>query len=327
MPGKRLLRSVVPERVLELRADYLTTKKLVRTGDHYTGRKKNRMGITLTTLNRLLLPRRTISFYPEMPRPKAVIFDLCAYLNYKVVKGPSPHSDCEVLFSRSTYITPEHLRKDATDLDRTINGSCRDVSKLRVQECFKSVFGYALDLDPTRYAGQALMKSNLNHTHDGRIIATPIPGTEVDDRYVYQKVLNNEAEDSYFIDYRVPIYGQEIPLVYKKYRPPRTRFMDVSHAEIMAVQDIFSRQEIDLILEFCRLLRLDFGELDVLRDNDDQRIYIVDANNTPFHASIAEDTRKEALAILAPAFERLVTATASGHSLMSRRLTGRFQAN
>jgi hypothetical protein len=26
---------------------------------------------------------------------------------------------------------------------------------------------------------------------------------------------------------------------------------------------------------------LDFGELDILRDNDDGRIYIVDVNNTP----------------------------------------------
>ena len=36
-----------------------------------------------------------------------------------------------------------------------------------------------------------------------------------------------------------------------------------------------------LLAEFCRRLGLDFGEIDILRDARDQRIYCVDVNTTP----------------------------------------------
>ena len=36
------------------------------------------------------------------------------------------------------------------------------------------------------------------------------------------------------------------------------------------------------MLRFARALGIDYGELDILRDRDDGRIYIVDVNNTPF---------------------------------------------
>jgi hypothetical protein len=35
-------------------------------------------------------------------------------------------------------------------------------------------------------------------------------------------------------------------------------------------------------LRLCREMRLDFGELDVLRDRHDGRIYVVDVNRTPW---------------------------------------------
>ena len=38
--------------------------------------------------------------------------------------------------------------------------------------------------------------------------------------------------------------------------------------------------EIKEILSFCKIFGLECGELDVLRDNVDRRIYIVDANIT-----------------------------------------------
>jgi hypothetical protein len=36
-----------------------------------------------------------------------------------------------------------------------------------------------------------------------------------------------------------------------------------------------------VLLRFCAAIALDYGELDVLRDNDSGRIYVVDANRTP----------------------------------------------
>ncbi len=42
-----------------------------------------------------------------------------------------------------------------------------------------------------------------------------------------------------------------------------------------------SGQEISNLLQFCQLMGMDYGELDVLRDRQDGRIYVVDANSTP----------------------------------------------
>lgn len=311
-PIKKAIKPLMPGWMLAMRVNYMTARKLVLVHNLLTDRTSTKAVFTIDVLVRLLWPRRTLSFHPELPRPKSVIFDLCACLRYKVVRGPSARTDCEVLFKRATYIDIDRAAEGAIDFSRTLNGNCRNISKKHVQQCFSSVFGYSLDLDPTSHRGEILRKSNLNYRHDGRIMASPVADSEVDARYVYQKVIDNEDADGYFIDYRVPVFGNEIPVVYKKYRPPETRFKDVLRAEITDPEDVFSSWELNRILRFSRLLQLDFGELDVLRDNSDGRIYIVDANSTPFHASIPEETRKEALRTLAPAFERLVRAMASG---------------
>ena len=41
------------------------------------------------------------------------------------------------------------------------------------------------------------------------------------------------------------------------------------------------KDELNKIHRFCAKIGMDYGEVDVLRDRDDGRIYIVDANNTP----------------------------------------------
>lgn len=40
--------------------------------------------------------------------------------------------------------------------------------------------------------------------------------------------------------------------------------------------------EAELLLRLCRALGLDYGELDVLRDVEDGKLYVVDVNNTPW---------------------------------------------
>lgn len=44
---------------------------------------------------------------------------------------------------------------------------------------------------------------------------------------------------------------------------------------------MFADAEQGALLEFCARIGLDYGELDVLRDNDSGTIYVVDANRTP----------------------------------------------
>ncbi len=45
-------------------------------------------------------------------------------------------------------------------------------------------------------------------------------------------------------------------------------------------EEVFSREELDQISAFTREIGLDWGGVDVLRDRNDGKLYIVDANKT-----------------------------------------------
>lgn len=52
--------------------------------------------------------------------------------------------------------------------------------------------------------------------HDGVVIQSPID--EVDEEFVYQRVVNNNISNDYIEDIRVPVFGEEIPFCYLKRR-------------------------------------------------------------------------------------------------------------
>src|SRR5258708_7256431 len=60
------------------------------------------------------------------------------------------------------------------------------------------------------------------------------------------------------------------------------------------------------IIMFCKEIGLDLGELDILRDKDDGRLYIVDANTTPGNLArcLSKKEKKLALKRLALTFEK-----------------------
>ena len=127
--------------------------------------------------------------------------------------------------------------------------------------------------------------------------------------FVYQKLIQNEVEDGLVEDMRVPIFRNKTPFVYLKYRSVKDRFVDRNHtnkkATIMEVAEVLSEDELNNIHRFFEKIGLDYGEVDVLRDRGDRRIYIVDANNTPSGppSSISDDEGKVAIVRLSQAFE------------------------
>jgi hypothetical protein len=118
----------------------------------------------------------------------------------------------------------------------------------------------------------------LNAKHDGTILDYP---EKPEKGYVYQKIINNYV-GNLVLDYRVPYVFGEMPFVYLKYRPVNNRFSNTnSFVNIEHTNKIFSESELKKINKFCVLMGLEFGELDILRDNLSQKIYILDVNNTP----------------------------------------------
>ena len=168
----------------------------------------------------------------------------------------------EVLKARGRYI---------------INGRCVDISKRHVDRCFRKIFGYSVEINPFEFEGVGIRKSDKNYTHDGVVLQFPIDATEPG--FVYNRLCDNRVDDSTVIDIRVPVVAGRIPAVVLKERRIDIRFSAMNTKVYMVEnEEVLTPEELDKIVRFCSELGLDFGELDVLRDGSDGRIYIVDAN-------------------------------------------------
>lgn len=162
-----------------------------------------------------------------------------------------------------------------------INFSINDISKKRVGELFRAVFGYELNVDPRSFAGLAVEKNNLNAAHDGRILQCPIEAATYDERMSYTLLVNN-ADDDAVLDLRLPIIKTTMDFCYLKTRPLTSRFSNVnSVVTIGRTGDYFSSAELEKVERFCRQIGLEYGELDCVRDNATRRLYIIDVNKTP----------------------------------------------
>jgi len=62
-----------------------------------------------------------------------------------------------------------------------------------------------------------------------------------------------------------------------------TQRVERVHCQVFVceVGKLLKPDEVERLLQFCEAIGLDYGELAVLRDNGDGRIYVVDVNNTP----------------------------------------------
>ncbi|MDJ0728265.1 MAG: hypothetical protein QNJ38_24495 [Prochloraceae cyanobacterium] len=231
--------------------------------------------------------RKTILFYPNYPYRKATIYQLCLALGYDVINNPKNQFDVGIYWKRySTYFPQDPILSQLLNEKKTVlNYHCQDVSKTYIDRAFLEVFGYSTIIDPLTYQGQCVAKSDLNAQHDGKIIDCPLESKQ--SGIIYQKLIDNEVKKGQVVDFRVPIFKQTIPVVYKylkKNLNAEQRFFgypSLISVDIIKPREIFTSEEISNILQFCQKIGLDCGELDILRDKQDRRIYIIDANNTP----------------------------------------------
>jgi hypothetical protein len=103
----------------------------------------------------------------------------------------------------------------------------------------------------------------------------------VRDGCVYQIPINTKRSDGFREELRVPVFNGEIVLVMKKIKPDNDPFIYSGRGFIDEVDACLSADEQALVCRFCREFALDYGELDILRNQDDGPIYIIDVNNTP----------------------------------------------
>ncbi len=248
----------------------------------------------VTTTQKLLNNRKKILFYPDFPYRKAAIYQICLFLGYDVTNNPQENFDLAIKWQRyQTFFAKEPILTQWSEQNNyVVNLHCQDISKLLVNQVFESAFGYSIGINPLTYTEKCVAKSNFNAKHDGKILSCPLDKIESD--VVYQKLVDNELENNKVLEYRVPVFKQTIPFVYiytKENKTERQRFygyVSLVSVRLVETSEIFDATEISNILNFCRKLGLDYGELDILRDKQDRRIYIVDANNTPTSSLLFE---------------------------------------
>jgi len=228
-------------------------------------------------------------------------------MGWRVTQDPDSRFDVALLWENKTEIEPpsviEQLRRSGAV--RVINGRCLDIRKSHVARVFGDTFGYSMELDPTRHRGRCVSKPEINALHEGLIVETPIENP--DPGRVYHRLINNVVDQDQILDLRTHIEDGVVRLVVRKYRRVDLRFRGAPNlrAELSDPQTEFKAGELTAIAEFCRRIGIDHGTLDILRDADDGRIYIVDANKTPWGPAVALAPREHRTAcrVLARAFE------------------------
>ena len=210
----------------------------------------------------------------------SVLSKIISVLNLKPTDGSDGDEDLCIFFN-----APEKSRRDYPE--NSINYHFKSNLKSYIDIAHKKVFGRSVCVtaDEIKPGGTYLTKSDENAAHDGKIVSyEEIKSFTESDLVgvVLQRVINNVLDDESVFDVRVPIIGQEIPFVYLKSRPRNNRFSNInSSACIVGVPDVFTQEEVGQILEFCREMKFEYGELDVLIDVTTKEIWIVDVNNTP----------------------------------------------
>lgn len=255
-----------------------------------------------------------VCFFPERPTVYYAVWPVCQLLGVKLTADPmTANAVCLFVDSDNDEEADERAR---ADLDRALGGSkrpvinarCLDVGKGTVGEAFEEVFGYPLNVDPTKHRGLAVEKSDANGRHDGRLVRCPIPAAGPD--CAYQVFVDSVGNDSLVHFMRVPFMGDSIPFVYRKSLDLDKRFKGDAGAAVPAsiaeTSGCLSPDEVELFMGMCRKLGADMGEADVIRDNDTGRIYVVDVNKTAHGPPkvIGFANRYRALFRMAGAFRR-----------------------
>ncbi len=248
-------------------------------------------------------PRAKISFFPKKPRSYYAIWPVCQMADVKIVDDPAD-ADLHFYFEDNEFLTAP---RNAPSSKPSFNVGCHDIRKSVVARHFEEVFGYGLAVDPTTHCGDVVEKSEANGKHDGRIVSCPIQTPKTGQ--VYQRLIDNTYDGTDYIDIRTPVVGGKIPFVYLKRRLRDGRFSNDNHqVDITSPDAVLSNEEQEQIIAFTKSMSLDFGGLDVLRNREDGRIYIVDVNKTDMGPPSALSGKNKMLAIrgLAEAFSEMV---------------------
>ncbi|MCG8456792.1 MAG: hypothetical protein MI919_10975 [Holophagales bacterium] len=262
--------------------------------------------------------------HPEKEQYSAIA--IFGHLGYTATLDPEADFDFAFAWSDTTWVEPLPVLEEIARSRPVVNLRCRDISKRRVETEFRRVFGYGSFVDPLSHRGTCARKYDENAL-GGSLIQCPID--QVEEGFVYQKHIDS-TRDGFTLEFRVPVIFGTLPLVYLARKITPTGNLRAGKDSIRAVEtaEVFERHEVDRILRFCAGMGLDFGELDVMRANDDGRLYVLDANKTPTGMGILNrnkwrpSERREVIRCLSEAFDGAIRRRLDSGASRSAAETG-----
>lgn len=244
-----------------------------------------------------------VNFFPMRPEPRMQVSWMLRALRFRIGVAPVPG---EPTFAWDTGTSlDEGARRSLPQ--GAINGSCVDVSKSRVDAVWAEVSGYSIQVDPTTNSGRMVVKPEENGAHGGRLVDGP---TRRRRGFVYQKFVATRRNGR-LLSTRAVIIGPEMPIVLDYWSAESDTFHGPSHCVARAPDEVYSAAEREQTLRFAELMGMDFGELDVIRDEESGLIYVIDANRTSFMpALLSRADLRRSYRQMVPALGRLLEGRA-----------------
>lgn len=240
------------------------------------------IGVVFFYLKNMLIGKRpkTLVCYPHFPSRGSTIYRIAKAMGWQVSNKLSRVGKLAVFWEYGTHRKEWQILENLDGVS-VINIGSRDIGKDFVDAKMMEAMGYCSKIDPRSFQGVAVKKSITNAVHDGQEIICPI--ANIDKGFIYQKLVDTSNGKGEVMDMRVVIMNNEIPHLYANFRKLEVKFSNRPHrAElVMDIDIMLTKEEQNNLIQFAKISGLDYGELDVLRDNGDGKIYIVDANNTP----------------------------------------------
>jgi hypothetical protein len=253
------------------------------------------------SLKRLRRGRRAVRVTPGVIAPPFMLWKVFRLLGIRQVSGRD--GDVDLLAHHEPVTFPRPARSQ-TPGPAAFNFGCTDTSKSLVNAVFDEVFTYPLEVDPLTYSGLLVEKSDQNSNHDGRIVQGPL--SSVRDGFAYQRCVRSAAVDGRHEEYRLTIVGDEIPVAHRKYLPNDGPWKAVAKRIPAQPAELLDEQEHQLVIDLCRRMGVDVGEVDAVRDEATGQLYVFDVNQTPHAPPYALGLRNgiRAMNKVAESFER-----------------------
>lgn len=241
-----------------------------------------------------------VSFFPMRLEPTAALAHVLPRLGVRIAPSPG-EADLTVAWHTGTWIS-------ARDADRlppnALNGRCLDIAKSTVDDLWAKAAGYSIVVEPTTWRGQMVVKPQANAVRGGRIVDGPLAAARAG--VAYERLVDSRA-GARIHSTRAFVARGEVILAYDRWRPYPHWFQGPEETTPVAAHEAYSPDECATLVRFARLIGLDFGEIDVVRDNDSGLIYGVDANRTPVRPrSLAREYDDAVFGPLSEAFAQVL---------------------